>query len=136
MKAITNLCGPCHEDDGFTLVETLIALMILAISAGLLVQSVALATGQVRTSALAQTAELLAVSKLAERAAAGIDDPQTEGIDSVSGLYWLLVQERRARVIDEVKRASASFVSIEIRAAKDSAPLYELRSVSMEAETQ
>jgi hypothetical protein len=55
-------------------------------------------------------------------------------MDPVSGLYWRLVAERRPRIIDDVKRASASVVSIAVRAAKNSAPLYELRSVSMEAD--
>jgi prepilin-type N-terminal cleavage/methylation domain-containing protein len=136
MKTFPEIAGPCRSEEGFTLVETLIALMILAISAGLLVQSVALATGQIRTSALAETAEQLAVAKLAERAAAGGDIQGAEGVDPVSGLYWRLVQERRPRVIDEVKRASASFVSIEVRARKDSAPLCQLRSISMEAAPQ
>jgi prepilin-type N-terminal cleavage/methylation domain-containing protein len=135
MKAVLYLAGRSGKEDGFTLVETLIALMILAISAGLLVQSVALATGQLRTSTLLGTAESLAVSLLAERAASGGNDPSTEGIDPVSDLHWRLVQERRPREAEGVKLASATLVSIEVRAAKDSAPLYELRSVSMEADT-
>jgi prepilin-type N-terminal cleavage/methylation domain-containing protein len=136
MMAVSDLAGRCRSEDGFTLVETLIALMILAISSGLFVQSVALATGQIRTSALAQSAELLAVSIMAERAARGANNPGAEGIDPASGLYWRLVQERRPRVIDEVERASAALVFIEVRAAKNTAPLYELRSVSMEPHTQ
>lgn len=135
MKAGSEMAEQCGPQDGFTLVETLIALMILAISAGLFVQSVALATGQIRTSALAGAAELLAVSLLAERAASGGNDPAEEGTDPASGLHWRMGYEKRPRVIDEVKQASVSFVSIEVRAAKDSAPLFQLRSVSMEAQT-
>ena len=136
MKAVLDTARQRRSEDGFTLVETLIALMILAISAGLLVQSVALATGQIRTSALAETAELLAVSLLAERAASGDKDLGAAGTDPASGLYWRLVKERHPRIIDNVKRASALFVLIEVRAAKDSAPLYELLNVSMQADTQ
>jgi prepilin-type N-terminal cleavage/methylation domain-containing protein len=136
MKAVFDTAKQCRSDDGFTLVETLIAMMILAISAGLLVQSVALATGQIRTSALAQAAELLGVSLLAEHAASTSKDPSAEGIDASSGLYWRLVQDRQVRKIDSVNRASAAFVVIEIRATKNSSPLYQLRSISMAADTQ
>jgi prepilin-type N-terminal cleavage/methylation domain-containing protein len=136
MRAFLETARQCRSEDGFTLVETLIGLMILAIATGLLVQSVALATGQIRTSALAQSAELLAVSLLAERAASGGNDPGAEGIDPASGLYWRLVQERRPRVLEERELASAALVFIEVRAAKNSAPLYELRSLSMEPSPQ
>lgn len=135
MKAVAQVAARLRSEDGFTLVETLIALMILAVSAGLFVQSVSLATGQIRTSALAEKAEMLAVSLLAEHAAKGGADAGAEGTDPESGLYWRLVQKRRPRIVDEVRRASASIVSIQVRAAKNSAPIFELRSVSMEAET-
>jgi prepilin-type N-terminal cleavage/methylation domain-containing protein len=136
MKALGHIARQCRSDDGFTLVETLIALMILAISAGLLVQSVALATSQIKTSALAGDAELLALSLLAESAAKGGNEPSAEGIDQASGLHWRVIQEWLPRAVDEVKQASASFVSIEIRITKGSAPVYQLRSVSMEADAQ
>jgi prepilin-type N-terminal cleavage/methylation domain-containing protein len=135
MTNTAETAGTPHSEDGFTLVETLIALMILALSAGLLVQSVALATGQIRTAALAETAEFLAVSLLAERAAGRGNVLEAEGIDPASGLYWQMVQERHPRIIDDMKRAGGSIVSIEVRAAKKSARLYELRSISMEADT-
>jgi prepilin-type N-terminal cleavage/methylation domain-containing protein len=132
MKTVLNAAGCRRSEDGFTLVETLIALMILAVAAGLFVQSVALATGQIKTSASAENAELLAVSLLAERTGSGSDDPSVEGMDQASGLHWRVVQERRARIIDGAKLAGATVVSIDIRTTKDSAPLYQLRSISME----
>jgi prepilin-type N-terminal cleavage/methylation domain-containing protein len=136
MTALGRATGRCRPDDGFTLVETLIALMILGISSGLLVQSVALATSQIRTSKLAEDAGLLAVSLLAESAAKGGGNPGVEGVDPASGLYWSMAQEQRPRIVDEVKRASVTLVSIEVRKTKDAAPLFELRSVSMEADAQ
>lgn len=136
MKGVPDRVQQGRSEDGFTLVETLIALLILAVSAGLLVQSVGLATSQIRTSALLETAELLAVSLLAERAAGGIDDAGAAGTDHASGLHWRLSQERSLRVIDEVKRATASIVSIEVRGKKGSELLFKLRSVSMEAQNQ
>jgi prepilin-type N-terminal cleavage/methylation domain-containing protein len=136
MTALGRATGRCRPDDGFTLVETLIALMILGISSGLLLQSVALATSQIRTSKLAEDAGLLAVSLLAESAAKGGGNPGAEGVDPASGLYWRMAQEQRPRVVDEVKRASVTLVSIEVRKTKDAAPLFELRSVSMEADAQ
>lgn len=136
MKTVAHAAKLLRSEDGFTLVETLIALMILAISAGLFVQSVALATGQIRTSALAESAELLAITLRAERGVGVGNDAVAEGTDPASGLYWRLVQERRPRIVDDVKRASVSIMSIQVRAAKNSAPIFELRSVSLEAETQ
>jgi prepilin-type N-terminal cleavage/methylation domain-containing protein len=133
MKAMLDTAEHSGREDGFTLVETLIALMILAISAGLFVQSVALATGQIRTAARVESAELLALSVLAEHAAGSHD---AEGVDPVSGLYWRLAQERRPRVIDEVQRTSAVLTLVEVRAAENSAPLYELRAISMAAASQ
>jgi prepilin-type N-terminal cleavage/methylation domain-containing protein len=133
MTTATDTARGQRAEDGFTLVETLIALMILAISAGILVQSVALATAQIKTAALTGAAEFLAVSLLAERTASISNDLDVQGVDPVSGLYWRLVRERRLRFVDDVKRASGSIVSIEIRTGKNSPPLYELRSVSIEA---
>ena len=132
MKDVLKTAGQCCSEEGFTLVEMLVALMILAISAGIFVQSVALAAGQIRTSAQAESAELLAVSILAERAASGSNSPSVEGIDPASGLYWRLVQERRPRIVEDVRQASAVLVLVEIRAKENSAPLYELRSLHME----
>jgi prepilin-type N-terminal cleavage/methylation domain-containing protein len=136
MTALGRAVGRCRPDDGFTLVETLIALMILGISSGLLVQSVALATSQIRTSKLAEDAELLAVSLLAESAAKGVGNSVAEGVDPVSGLYWRVAQEQRPRIVEEVKRASVTLISIEVRTAKSAAPLFELPSASMEADGQ
>lgn len=136
MKAAAHAANQLRSQEGFTLVETLIALMIFAISAGLSVQSVALATGQIRTFALAASAELLAISLLAERATSAGSDTEAEGTDPASGLFWRYVRKGQPRVADEGKLASASTVFIQVRAAKDAGPIYELRSVSMEAGVQ
>ena len=52
--------SPVKNDDGFTLIETLIALMVLSLSMGLFVQSLSLATAQLKSTKDILAAEVLA----------------------------------------------------------------------------
>jgi prepilin-type N-terminal cleavage/methylation domain-containing protein len=115
--------------DGFTLVETLVALVILGLASGLLVQSISLASGQIKTANRQQAAELLAVAILAELPAAA----EAEGADAASGLYWQSARNAQERMAEEAKRAGLELVRIEVRPEKSAAPILVLKTVMMKA---
>ena len=121
-------------DDGFTLVETLVALVILAVSAGLLTQSIALATGQIRASRAKSDAEALAVTILAERGSVKLERGEIVGTDPATNLFWRFSCEMHVRA-DETKRADAALITVEIRPRETAAPLYKLATVKMQAST-
>jgi prepilin-type N-terminal cleavage/methylation domain-containing protein len=122
------------REDGFTLVETLVALIILAVSAGLLVQSIMLASAQIKSADLKEAAELLAVSILAGRMAESGNGTAIAGVDPASGLFWRIVQQERSRSASDIKRAGVSIISVEVRTRENAAPLYKLRTLAMKAE--
>lgn len=123
-----------RADDGFTLVETLVALVILAMSAGLLTQSIALATGQIRASHSKSDAEILAVTILAEREAVKLERGEIVGTDPATGLFWRFSCDMQPRA-GETTRADAALITVEIRPSETAAPLYELATVKMQAGT-
>ena len=125
-----------NSEDGFTLLETLIALIILAISAGLMLQWVSLASTQLHAADRQQAAEQLALTILAERQTMTDVTPEAEGTDERSGLYWHFHREIKYRKIDEQPKASIAVSNIEIRAVKETPPLYKIATISMRAFTQ
>ncbi|NJS14009.1 MAG: hypothetical protein HC788_04580 [Sphingopyxis sp.] len=76
-----------QSDAGFTLLETLIAFVILAVSLGVFLQSLVLAASQAKSSARIVAAELLATDLLA-RSESDEDQSFTEGFDVDTGLIW------------------------------------------------
>ena len=125
-----------HSDGGFTLIETLIALVILAISAGILMQSIALASAQIRSSALKEAAESLAVAVLCERAANNDNSLRSDGIDAESGLFWRVVQVGQARTLGAAKLTGVTLFTVEIRARENSDLIFDLSSITMKASSQ
>lgn len=122
-----------NSDDGFTLLEKLIALIILAISSGLLMQWVSLATTQLHTADRKQAAEQLALAILAERQVLTEPSYQAEGMDEGSGLYWYFHSEIKSRKAGEQAKASVALNSVEISLTKATPPLYKIATISMQA---
>lgn len=80
------------SDEGFTLLETLVALVVLAISLGVAVQSLALASGQLVMTGQARDIEIIAKELIAS-APASTTASVNEGTDSETGYAWRLVSE-------------------------------------------
>lgn len=125
-----------NSDDGFTLIETLIALIILAISSGLMLQWVSSATTQLHAAERQQAAEQLALTILAEHQGMTDAIPEAEGVDKSSGLYWHFHNEIKSRKSGEQQTSSVALNSIEIRLKKETPPLYKIATISMQAFTQ
>jgi prepilin-type N-terminal cleavage/methylation domain-containing protein len=132
MKTRTSSMIRNQDQDGFTLVETLISLVILGVASALLVQSISLASSEIAASNRQQAAEILAVSLLAENVVGGND----EGLDTVSGLYWRFERKYRERVAEGTNRKGFEFVRIAILPRKGADPLLVLKSATMSGSAQ
>lgn len=116
-------------DEGFTLIETLVAFMILAVSLTILLQSIGQATTQIRTSDEAE-----AIRQLGERtmAAAQADTrPSVNGTDKDSGLWW-----RWSRIAIQRQDASGNLnpvalITVEIGRPSQEAPVQVLKTVGL-----
>jgi prepilin-type N-terminal cleavage/methylation domain-containing protein len=125
-----------QKDDGFTLIETLIALIILAISSGILLQWISLGTIQLQSANRQQAAKQLALILLAENQTVAESLPQREGRDDVSGLYWNYKTELRDRKFGERNSASITFIRLEISTTKGAVPIYRSATILMRAPKQ
>jgi prepilin-type N-terminal cleavage/methylation domain-containing protein len=132
MKTRTSSMIRNQDQDGFTLVETLISLIILGVASALLVQSISLASSEIAASNRQQAAEILAVSLLAENEVSG----SNEGSDPVSGLYWQIERKYRERVAEGTNRKGFEFVRIAILPRKGADPLLVLKSAMMSGSAQ
>lgn len=87
--------GPAHGDSGFTLLEALIAITLLALAAGIL-QSALTGASRLGARAAGDTAALeIARAKLA---AAGVATPLREGVtegEAAGGYRWRVSVSRR-----------------------------------------
>ena len=88
MKRRRNADRPCPNADeaGFTLLETIVALLILALALGTVVQSVAMASNRLVMADHARTIERVAKKVLALQASV----PVTTGLDEETGFKWVL----------------------------------------------
>jgi prepilin-type N-terminal cleavage/methylation domain-containing protein len=132
MRIRTSSMTRNQDQDGFTLVETLISLVILGVASALLVQSVSQASSEIAASNRQQAAELLAVSLLAENEVS----VNKEGSDPVSGLYWRIERKNRERVAEGTNRTGFEFVRIEVMPRKGADPLLVLNSAMMSGSAQ
>ncbi|WP_292496088.1 type II secretion system protein [Mesorhizobium sp.] len=107
------------SEDGFTLIETLVAFMILAISLTVFTQSINQATTQIRTGEVSAEAALIA-----ERVAAVPGD--SEGTDK--GYFWRRTAETFERSDQNGKLVPFVLVTVEIRRAPAAAPIFVLRN--------
>ena len=115
------------SDAGFTLVETLVSIVILAIASGLLLQSISLASSQISGAYRKQAAEMLGMRLLSER----LVGAEAEGLDPDSGLYWKAQRDRHERLAEIGKLAGLELIRIEILPEKGAVPLLVLKSASL-----
>jgi prepilin-type N-terminal cleavage/methylation domain-containing protein len=120
-----------HPDSGFTLVETLIALMILAISSGLLLQSIALASSQIKSARHVLDAEQTAIAVLVEQSSSRAVDAIVEGVDQTSSLFWRYSRQTVRRKDESSELAAIDVIKVEVSTQKGAATIYQLETLSL-----
>lgn len=116
-----------RSDEGFTLLETLVALVMLATATMLFAQSVSIATGQ-----LAGADRLIAAANLGARLMAEAElqpaDGVMEGVDEPSGLKWRRITGRvtSGEVTDGVDQIIS--VTVDVYKREVAEPLLHLQT--------
>jgi prepilin-type N-terminal cleavage/methylation domain-containing protein len=118
------------SESGFTLVETLVSLLILAISSGLLVQSISLASSQITSARRLLDAEQTALLILAEQSNLLGSDPRKEGVDQLTDLYWNYSAQVIARNNENEDLASIEKVTIEVSLKRGSPTIFRLKTLT------
>ncbi len=124
-----------HSESGFTLVETLVALLILAISSGLLVQSIALASSQLSSARHLLDAEQTALAVFAEQANSPKVGASQEGVDQISSLFWRYSRREIARKDDNSELAGIEAIEIEVSLEKGAPAIYRLKTLATKRQT-
>ena len=112
--------------------ETLIGLMILAVSSGLLMQSIAGASAQLKSARNLIGAEQTALSVLAEHNANSGRDVNDQGVDQASGLFWRYQSKYAPRKEADAELTGVRGVVVEIRQTKDAPVIYRLKTLTIE----
>jgi type II secretory pathway pseudopilin PulG len=123
---------PTNPEGGFTLVETLIGLLILAVSSGLLLQSIASASNQMRSARNFLAAEQIAVSILAEHMKVSARDNSETGVDQTSGLVWSYEETSVPRSDANSELAGVKYIKIEVRLTKDAPAIYRVKTLAIQ----
>lgn len=115
-------------EDGFTLIETIIAFVVLALSLMVLSQSISQATTQIRTADISDSSRFVAERVLA---AAQIEEKQTRGAgtDEASSLLWTWNNIFVGRSDPRSKLPTAILTVVEVRKSEEAAPLLVLKSI-------
>lgn len=127
--------GSPHPEGGFTLVETLIGLLILAVSSGLLIQSIANASAQIRSARNLIAAEQTALSVLAEHNGSSVRDANDEGVDQGSDLFWFYRETPVTRKEINLELTEIKNIEIEVRLTKDAPVIYRLKTLTIERQS-
>ncbi len=115
------------SDDGFTLLETLVALMVLAVATTVFARSVSVASGQMAGADRLMAAGLLGARLVAETDPAAVG-ASLGGTDSESGLRWRRLAEP---LTDEGNAGAAGrtfLITVEIFNPPAAEPLLRLRT--------
>jgi prepilin-type N-terminal cleavage/methylation domain-containing protein len=119
-----------HSEDGFTLVETLAGLLILAISSGLLIQSISGASAQIRSARNLIAAEQTALFVLAVHSAVSNRAEIEDGVDPESKLFWRYSEKTTARSNGNSALAEIKLIEIEVRSSSNAPAIYRLKTLS------
>jgi prepilin-type N-terminal cleavage/methylation domain-containing protein len=122
--------GSSNSEDGFTLIETLVGLLILAISSGLLIQSIASASAQLRSARNLIAAEQTALLVLAEHSVDLNPEDIKEGIDSETEMFWRYSERATQRNAGTSVLADIKLIEIEVRPAINRPAIYRLKTLS------
>jgi prepilin-type N-terminal cleavage/methylation domain-containing protein len=115
------------SDDGFTLLETLIALMVFAVATTVFARSVSMATGQIARAERLTAAGILGARVVAETDMSALG-ASLQGTDIISGLKWRRVAEPVGDGSMPGVRDNTVLIAIEIFDAAGTEPLLQLRT--------
>jgi prepilin-type N-terminal cleavage/methylation domain-containing protein len=119
-----------NSEDGFTLVETLIGLLILAISSGLLIQSISNASAQIRSARNLIAAEQTALFVLAAHSAGSNRLETDEGVDPASDLFWRYSEKTTSRNDGDVALTDIKLIEVEVRPAREKPAIYRSKTLA------
>lgn len=123
--------NPERPEDGFTLIETLIAFLVLSLSLMILAQSTLQATTQVRTADTVTSARLLAESL---RPAAEAAEDARAGTDGATDLAWRWRKRAFERSDPQSDLPTFVLTTIEIFRRDQPRPIFVLKTVGYEDE--
>lgn len=116
--------------DGFTLIETLVAFLILSISLAILTQSVMQATTQIRTADVSVQARQLATRIIAAARSPASKESKAEGFDDATGLSWGWARKPIERSDDAGVLRPLVLISVWIAAGAEPAPIYTVKTLA------
>lgn len=116
------------RDDGFTLIETIVAFSVLALALMILSQSILQATTQIRTADTAGSARVLAAQLLAT-AQTNTSQTSATGVDAPSGLAWTWSKKLMPRADQQSRLPAAMVTTVKVSKPEQAAPLLVLRSI-------
>lgn len=118
----------CGEEAGFSLLEVLVALMVLAVSYTALMQTISSAVLQAKNGA-----QLSEAAELADRIQAGYQAGRAgpnEGVDEASGLVWKIRFSPLGA--GEIAEPSVpSILTIQIQIPGNATSLFEARTIAL-----
>jgi prepilin-type N-terminal cleavage/methylation domain-containing protein len=121
-----------RNDAGFSLVEVMVAILILGIALAGLTQGVSTALNSSKDSELQTTAALFAAGQIEQlRAEGGLSTKETEG-DCGAGLELY----RWKQIVTPTQIEGLHEVTVIIESTRDYKPIYELRTLLFEPAAQ
>jgi prepilin-type N-terminal cleavage/methylation domain-containing protein len=120
-----------HEvegEGGFTLVETLVALVVLSLASGLLIRSVSQAAAQIASARLLSDANALSVSLLITHAHAS--QTRLGGTDAGTDLNWNIRTTRLEGFDLGTRSAKAILVEVEVFKKDETAVASRLNTIT------
>lgn len=124
-----DLAEPMGTEGGFTLLETLIAFLVLSMSLGVFVLSVSQAAMQSRSAHTMLDAERVAAILLSEDISDRSQDLADEGSDEVTGLTWRRIRASTSLSGTDSSSPASLLIAIEIRSKGGSAPIFVAKTI-------
>lgn len=119
------------QEAGFTLVETLVAFLVLSLSLMMFAQGISLTTRQIRTADVSIEARKL--GQIVMAAAQGDSSlPGAEGRDDVRKLFWRWTRKHFLRTEAGKMLRPANLIVVEIARDATTPAIYTLKSINFD----
>ena len=121
-----------QDEDGFTIIEALVSLFILALSFGWIMQSISLASAQIRSAETLSSAQYLALKLLSDPKLWNLENPETFNRDPATNLYWR-IRDVRTSIHDQISfPIRVSNLEVTVSTSINTAPIYSLKTARIE----